>query len=409
MDAWEARLLMRDLNGTNELNDMMAKLCDELKTSHNDSILWHYGYHSYHPTTESYITSMFLHAGWLHLIFNMWFLWLAGTILEDRWGRVVYPLFYLACGLAATFAHALANPNSTVPAIGASGAVAGMMGAFLVRFPKVKMRFLWFFGFKARQVSMAAWVFLPFWALREVFSGMLGESNVAHWAHVGGFVAGALGALLLGWVGIEKKVSEKIDAQQTWEADPEVQALMDMLPHRAEDAIAEANRLLAANPERQDAIEICETLLRAQEQIGQMDGAQETLGKLIGLAFRAKEEQMAWEHYEHFRQMGGKKLPAPVWSELCRYLERQENWERAASEYKDMAAQYANDRASLTAMIAAGRILNSKLNRNEEAAAMYRAAQNSPVPHLDMDGIIEAGLKQCATSAAPARAAATTA
>jgi membrane associated rhomboid family serine protease len=408
LDAWEARLLVHDPT-PEQLNTEMAQLCEQMKTSQSESILWNYGYHSYQPTPQSYITSMFLHGGWMHLIFNMWFLWLAGTILEDRWGRLVYPLFYFAAGLAATFAHALTNPNSTTSAIGASGAVAGLMGAFLVRFPKVKMKFLWFFFFRARQVSMAAWVFLPFWALREVFAGMLGESNVAHWAHVGGFVAGALGAFVVGSVGIEKKVSEKVDAEQTWEADPELVALMDMLPMQAEAAIAEAKRMLAANPNRPDAADICETLLRAQEQLGQHAGACETLARLVHYSLIARESQMAWEHYEQFRRRGGKKLDAADWLELCRFLEREQNWERAASEYKELAAQHSGDRVSLTALISAARIFHTRLNRADEAATMYRTAQTSPVPHLDMDGIIEHGLKQCAVATAGVRVAATTA
>jgi len=406
VDGWEAQLIMRE-HSSDQLNTEMAELCTKLEGAHSDSLLWTYGYHSYQPTPQSYITSMFLHGGWLHIIFNMWFLWIAGTVLEDRWGRVVYPLFYVAAGLAATFAHALANPNSTVPAIGASGAVAGCMGAFLVRFPKVKMKFLWFFGFRARQVTMAAWVFLPFWALREVFSGMLDQGNVAHWAHVGGFVAGALGAFVIGAVGIEKKVSEKVDAEQTWEADPELVALMEMLPMRAEEAIVEANRMLAANPNRQDAVDVCETLLRAQEQLGKHAEACETLGRLAHCQLVAKEYQLAWDHYEQFRQRGGKKLDANDWLEVCRYLEREQSWERAAQEYKELATQHPNDRASLTALISAARIFHTRLNRSNDAAVMYQNAQKSAVPHLDMDAIIEHGLKQCSAPVVARAASAT--
>ena len=338
----------------------------------------------------------------------MWFLWLAGTLLEDRWGRIAYPIFYLAAGLAATFVHALANPNSMTSAIGASGAVAGLMGAFVVRFPKVKMKFLWWFAFRFRTVFMPAWVFLPFWALREVFSGMLGESNVAHWAHVGGFAAGAVGALALGWVGIEKHVSAKVDAEQTWEADPELVALMDLLPHQADAAVVEAKRMLTANPARPDANDVCETLLRAQEQLGDHAGACETLGRMVHYSLVAKDYKMAWEHYDVFRGRGGKKLDASDWLELCRYLEREQSWDRAALEYKDLAAQYPSDRASLTALISAGRILHSRLNNTDEVVKAYQSAQASPVPHLDMDAIIAHGLKQC-TAPVPANGAAMTA
>jgi len=103
----------------------------------NKSILENYAFVPAHPRPISYLTSMFLHIGWLHLIGNMWFLWLAGFILEDRWGRVIYPIFYLLAGIAASLVHTIPTFEH-VPALGASGAVAALMGAFLVRFPNSK-------------------------------------------------------------------------------------------------------------------------------------------------------------------------------------------------------------------------------------------------------------------------------
>jgi len=91
------------------------------------------------PKPIAYLTANFLQGGWLHLIGNMWFLWLAGAILEDTWGRVIYPIIYLVAGAAALQFHAWLNPGSLAPTLGASGAVAALMGAFLVRFPKTKI------------------------------------------------------------------------------------------------------------------------------------------------------------------------------------------------------------------------------------------------------------------------------
>src|SRR5271168_2768473 len=105
---------------------------------HSDSLAWNYAFHSYHPTIKSFITALFLHGGWLHIIFNMWFLWLAGTILEDAWGRVVYPIFYLLSGVFSWLVQGVVFPDSFVVGVGASGAIAGLMGAFLARFPTVK-------------------------------------------------------------------------------------------------------------------------------------------------------------------------------------------------------------------------------------------------------------------------------
>src|SRR5258708_9209228 len=116
---------------------------------------------------------MFLHIGWLHLIGNMWFLWLAGFILEERWGRVIYPIFYLLAGIAASLVHTISDPSSIVPALGASGAVAALMGGFLARFPKLKIHMLWYMLiFRVRFKAPAYWL-LPLWLLMEVFYGSL--------------------------------------------------------------------------------------------------------------------------------------------------------------------------------------------------------------------------------------------
>jgi hypothetical protein len=136
-DAWDARIRLIEDKGA--LQREMDSLVEQFSRMKNDSILGQYAFVPAHPRAITYVTANFLHAGWLHLIGNMWFLWLAGAILEDTWGRVIYPLFYFAAGAAALQFHAWFNPNSNVPTLGASGAVAALMGAFLMRFPTTKI------------------------------------------------------------------------------------------------------------------------------------------------------------------------------------------------------------------------------------------------------------------------------
>jgi membrane associated rhomboid family serine protease len=144
------------------------------------------------------LTSMFLHGGWLHIIFNMWFLWIFGDNIEDHLGHFFYLVFYLVSGFAASVAHILLNINSNVPSVGASGAIAGVMGAYLVLYPKARVLTLVplivFFTFW----WLPAWIFLGYWFLLQFLSGTatsIAETSssaggVAFWAHVGGFVAG---------------------------------------------------------------------------------------------------------------------------------------------------------------------------------------------------------------------------
>lgn len=145
--------------------------------------------------TFTLLTSMFMHGGWMHLIGNMLFLWIFGDNLEDAFGHIWFLIFYLACGVAADLAHILPNPNSQVPLVGASGAIAGVMGGYLLLFPKAKVDVLLIFIVFFRVFSIAAWIVLLIWFGLQVFSGAGSPTDgagVAYWAHAGGFVAGVL-------------------------------------------------------------------------------------------------------------------------------------------------------------------------------------------------------------------------
>jgi membrane associated rhomboid family serine protease len=145
------------------------------------------------------LTSMFLHAGWLHIIGNMWFLWIFGDNIEDRLGHFQYLLFYLICGFAAALAHIVLNAGSNLPTVGASGAISGVMGAYLLLYPRAKVLTLVvlivFFTFW----WLPAWIFLLYWFALQILSGAqtIGQvgretGGIAVWAHVGGFVAGLI-------------------------------------------------------------------------------------------------------------------------------------------------------------------------------------------------------------------------
>jgi membrane associated rhomboid family serine protease len=140
------------------------------------------------------LTSMFLHGGWFHLIGNMWFLWVFGNNVEDSMGRIRYFLFYIICGLAAAASQTLVNPGSAVPMVGASGAISGVMGAYVVLYPKVRVHMLVILGIFITRIVVPAYLMLGYWFLLQLVGGGLasGEGGVAFWAHAGGFVAGAV-------------------------------------------------------------------------------------------------------------------------------------------------------------------------------------------------------------------------
>lgn len=146
-----------------------------------------------------YITSMFLHGGWMHIIGNMWFLWIFGDNVEDVLGRGRYLLFYLGCGIAAAASQTIISPDSRVPMIGASGAIAGVMGAYLVKFPHARVVTLIPILIFFTTMEVPAIIILAYWFILQLFSGLgsigdmhLARGGVAFFAHVGGFVAGML-------------------------------------------------------------------------------------------------------------------------------------------------------------------------------------------------------------------------
>jgi len=400
VDSWDLQLLSSSLS-PEQANAEMASLTSELQQARDGSIVWTYAFHPFHPTLRSYITASFLHGGWLHIIFNMWFLWLAGTILEDTWGRVVYPIFYLVCGALGFVIHGVVFPGSLVPALGASGAIAGLMGAFLARFPKTNIRLAWILFLKPIKFNVPAYIILPLWLLIEVFWGAVfaaarAEGGVAHWAHIGGFAFGALGALLLKYTGIEHSLDQAIDAKVSWTADPRIVRATDSLAeNNPAGAIASLRQLVAEKP---DSVEGWEMLLAAQQRRQDAAGQKETLETLCRLHAGAGEMESAWNDYVQFTHLGGQKISRGVWLALCRHLESKHDWEGAATEYERLAENNPRERAGISALVSAAGIRLTHLNEPQRAARLFQAAAGSPVPHTDLDAAIQEGLQRCAKS-----------
>jgi membrane associated rhomboid family serine protease len=147
-------------------------------------------------------SSIFMHAGWMHVIGNLWFLWIFGDNVEDRMGRLRYVFFYLACGLGASLAHVALNSDSRVPVVGASGAISGVLGAYLIWFPQARVHTLFIFFIIVRFIDVPAYLYLMFWFALQILGGAseIGRSanigGTAYVAHLGGFAFGASLALL---------------------------------------------------------------------------------------------------------------------------------------------------------------------------------------------------------------------
>jgi membrane associated rhomboid family serine protease len=395
--TWDAQMRLKD--DPDQLQQEMDALCQQFQESRQSDILDKYGFVPAHPHPISYLSANFLHSGWLHLIGNMWFLWLAGFILEDNWGRAIYSTFYLVAGAAALQFYAWCSPGSFTPLVGASGAVAALMGAFLVRFPKMKIEMGLYTLFYRYKFKAAAYWLLPLWLAMEFFYGAaLGAgSSVAHWAHVGGFLFGMLGAFVIQKSGLEHKANAEIESQLSWTGDPAIVAAQDALDqNNVEQAVTILEKHVAEKPNATDALAILKQL---QWRRNNTPGYLQVSVQLIQAHLKAHDPEGAWEAFQEYSNTGGDKLPAGPWLELIRHLENQQDFPRAVSECDRLAQSYPQEKPALLALLTAGRLSLKKLNRSDEALRFYKAADASPVPHLDWDANIKAGIAEAQSSA----------
>ncbi|NIM00528.1 MAG: rhomboid family intramembrane serine protease [Acidobacteria bacterium] len=198
----------------------LDRLTDAVLEARDDHAFFRWGLIPASFSPVGLVAHMFMHGGWLHLIGNLLILYLAGPFIEDVWGRPLYALFYFLSGCGAAGLFIAFNLGSEVPLIGASGAIAGVMGAFLVHYHQTQIKFFYMIGFFVRGTFDApAWLMLPLWLGEQVALALLvGEaiSGVAYWAHIGGFVFGVGASLLVRKAGIienyvQPKLGEKID------------------------------------------------------------------------------------------------------------------------------------------------------------------------------------------------------
>jgi membrane associated rhomboid family serine protease len=396
IDPYDAKLKM--MEDTSKLQSEMDSLNEQFVKLSSTSITEQYAFVPANPKPISYLTANFLHGGWFHIIGNMWFLWLAGFVLEDVWGRWLYSVFYLVAGAAALQFYAWTNPGSITPTLGASGAVAALMGAFLVRFPKMKIEMAWLFMFRLRRFKAAAYWLLPAWLLTEIFYGsLMGSSGgVAHWAHVGGFLFGAAAALGIQHSGLEHKANKAIEEKVEWKTDADIEKANEMMEHgQLADAIGLLKNYTATKPNSLDAWNLLRQIYYRQNDT---NSYLEASIKTCSLRLKAHEIEAAFQDYAEFADAGGGKMPAGVWLELCKGAEEKQDFERAFSEYQQLAAAYPADRQALTAQLSSARLCLKKLNRPQEALALYQAAAASPIPHLDWDPLIQNGIKEAKTA-----------
>lgn len=304
IDEWDAGVRM--IIDPVVLQAEMDSLADRYSLLMATSISQRYGFIAAHPRPIAYLSAQFLHGDWWHLIFNLWYLWLAGFVLEDAWGRPLYLLVYLLAGATGAQFEAWTNPGCPIYGMGASGAIAGLMGAFMARFPKKEIRLTWIF-FPFHRFWAPAYFALPAYILLEIYYATGPKDGIGHWVHIGGFLFGALVALGLHCSGLEKKIDKAIEEKVTWTQEPEIVQASDLMDTgKLNEAASVLNQYLAANPESLAAW----NLLRGVHwRASNVPAYREATGKLYELHLKAHEWEAAWHDYEKFLTVGGEGLP----------------------------------------------------------------------------------------------------
>jgi membrane associated rhomboid family serine protease len=288
---------------------------DEQLQAEMEWFIYHLGLWSGHPTPLTFLTHMFVHGGWLHLIGNMLFLWLFGSLIEDvlrPWGMAA---LYLAGGVLAAVAHLMisqfSGDTADVPLVGASGAIAALMGLFMLRFYRTKIEMFYMLTLYIRGTFWVASVWaLAVWIGKELLEGFLsGEDGVAHWAHVGGFFAGAAAAPFLGSLSAARN--------EYFTDDPET----NVEYVRRREVVTAAEKALRADPSNTYQMQ---RLARTYFEAGEVDRAHEAYRQCVHrFVSRNLLDQGAEVCREYLERAGGipGDVPAETLGKLAQHLE----------------------------------------------------------------------------------------
>jgi membrane associated rhomboid family serine protease len=338
-----------------------------------------YGYTPGKPKILNLITCLFLHDGYFHLFGNMLFLFLAGCAIEDGWGRPLYLAFYLVSGIVASLTFQIANSHSMIPLVGASGAIAGLMGAFLVRFAKTKIRFFYiFFLFLIRTGSFhaPAYVVLPLWFGEQLLYAWWyeGKSGVAFSAHVGGFAFGAALAVILKFTEFEEKyiapsIEKKVSLQQNPLFLKGIQ-LAEIKDYPG--ALIYLQKVVREDPNHFEAFM---EMKRIAEVTGDRKGYNRNMAGIFDLLLRNRDFDLFVDLYTQYKDHPFRDvLPARTLMAIGLFYEEQGDIPAAIGNLESLVENYNVDPLTMKAYAKLGRLYLDKLNDRTKAILMLREA-----------------------------------
>jgi len=339
----------------------------------------------------TFFTHLFLHGGIWHLLGNMLFLWIVGCLLEDSWGRLPFLAFYIAGGALAGLVHCFQDTTSSMPLVGASGAIAAAMGAFTIRHFWTKIKFFYFFLFFFKPYAgtfyLPAFVFLPFWFMTQVAFHYLngiagGGSNVAYMAHIGGFSAGLLAALMMRITGFEERflapAVRKTQVKAGVLKDPRFERACELLKRgNRESARALFNKLLDDRLEDIDMIQDIALLYRENGLADDYGTLTEKALKLMILQGRMEEAaRFALDILDRRDQV---RINAQYLMRVAKWLTERGSFGEAHDVYRSIIARDQPSNVSSKAYLALAKLLSDKMNNSRDALALLREAREKPL------------------------------
>ncbi|MFO0617295.1 MAG: rhomboid family intramembrane serine protease [Polyangiaceae bacterium] len=381
-----------------EARAQMKVLCGAVDKARAESFLYRFGFVPDSFTPYSLVTHQFLHGGILHLVFNLWFLWLSGCNLEDRWGRGLFLLFYVGGGIGAAFVHKLFASDTGVPLIGASGSIAAAMGAFLAVLGATRIRFFYLyaigFRFRTGTFEASAYWMLPLWLVTEVVEAfVLKKDGVAHFAHVGGFVLGLLVGLAMRFSGADAKLNEKQDEALTVLREDPAMARAAELVDRGQfgEAIEKLKGLAAQRP---DDVDVQVELLRAATLARDLPLRQRTYARLLVLYLNQDFADAATEIYREVQQNRMEDaIPRATAFVIAQGFARHKRLDFARLAYAQARRDGLVDELAVRAGVAEATALRA-LHRRADARALLDECKASPFSTVELDAQIEAQLAQ---------------
>jgi membrane associated rhomboid family serine protease len=394
-----------------KLKDEFDTKFAECKTATEAHLYFKYGL-APNGTWKAYqlITAVFLHGSTLHLFGNLLFFFAVGFSLEDLWGRRVFLGFYVLAGVAASLPE-LINPGP-LPSIGASGAIAGTMGAFLVRLYDTKVKIGWLttplaipfmlFGRKPYGViNVPAYIYLPFYFISQILpwwfikkAGLV--STIGYSAHIAGFLFGVGFALMMRALRAEEKyINPKIEAKVSFSASPAVTQSLDMLD-RGEGELAE-RKLKSYLAKQPDDINAVLALIQVYQRAEKYDQLSALYGRVIRHHLNAGDREAALYAYDNLLSafpdnQVNPKIPARDWIVICEYLQESQMNREAAVEYQRLAVAWPDDPMAVRACVQGGEAaLNA--HDNQRALKLFETARDS-APSSMYAARIEAGLEK---------------